>query len=454
MYRSKAIQSLPTKHDESALGELDDVGMQRSKHSDIRRRGQPARRADLDNLRTFLTALVVVHHTAIPYGGLGSWKFHSKCFPPLSLALVAFNGIDQTFFMGAFFFLSGWFSGLGISHGVQRGSQKPFLRSRLVRLTVPALVYTIFIDPLINVILDGFGPDGFVGENEWSHSLALSTSIFWTSWINFTGIRGPVWYSALLACFDVIASLLSSTPTSKWSDLFRNTSSNLGPWLASILLSFVIRLPYPVGTKFWPLNVQPAFVPQYILAYVLGQASQAAQNPYIYLPFRVSRRPLTHLFRSLSCSAMSLGLVLYISAALTPDPDPMAAVHSLAGGFSLPALLYAIWNEVSFAAIMPALITLFSQRFNSSWTLKIGNNKVVNLPRYSYAAFLLHPLVSLIIELSLENIMGCSSPESASMIRILGPILMTLSVGLLNIAASWIAAYLLVEYVPYIGMVI
>jgi hypothetical protein len=57
------------------------------------------RKHGLDNLRTFLTALVILHHTAIVYGGSGEWPVRSRCFPPESLTLITFNAIDQTFFM-------------------------------------------------------------------------------------------------------------------------------------------------------------------------------------------------------------------------------------------------------------------------------------------------------------------------------------------------------------------
>jgi len=59
----------------------------------------------LDYLRTALVVLVIYTHTCIAYGGEGSWGYRSK-HHPRSFPLSVVNGLAQTFFMGAFFFLS------------------------------------------------------------------------------------------------------------------------------------------------------------------------------------------------------------------------------------------------------------------------------------------------------------------------------------------------------------
>ena len=70
--------------------------------------GTPQRLYDLDNFHTYLIALVIYHHTAIPYGGSGDWMYKSQFHTTESSPpLMAFNAIDQTYFMGSFFFLSG-----------------------------------------------------------------------------------------------------------------------------------------------------------------------------------------------------------------------------------------------------------------------------------------------------------------------------------------------------------
>ena len=68
-----------------------------------------SRNAGIDALRASLTLLVVFHHAAIAYGGMGSW-FYKEIEPssaPSSLILTLFVAYNQAFFMGLFFLIAG-----------------------------------------------------------------------------------------------------------------------------------------------------------------------------------------------------------------------------------------------------------------------------------------------------------------------------------------------------------
>ena len=94
----------------------------------------------LDNLRTCLTALVIAHHAAIPYGGLGTWPYTSPYHSPGSSgAIIAFNAVNQFFFMGCFFLLSGYFSAKSARQKTRRG----FMGEQWKRLGVPTVVYSV-----------------------------------------------------------------------------------------------------------------------------------------------------------------------------------------------------------------------------------------------------------------------------------------------------------------------
>jgi hypothetical protein len=61
----------------------------------------------LDNFRTYLTALVMYHHTSLLYGGIGAWPYSSRFHTPgSSPTLISFNAINQPYFTDSFFFLS------------------------------------------------------------------------------------------------------------------------------------------------------------------------------------------------------------------------------------------------------------------------------------------------------------------------------------------------------------
>ena len=58
----------------------------------------------IDNLRTALITLVVLHHVAVVYGAFTPFYYVE---PPINLGLLVFGLINQSWLMGALFLLSG-----------------------------------------------------------------------------------------------------------------------------------------------------------------------------------------------------------------------------------------------------------------------------------------------------------------------------------------------------------
>lgn len=147
------------------------------------------RRHDLDNLKTCLTGLVVAHHAAIPYGGAGNWPFRSQLFPPgfQFTALLCFNAVNQSFFMGLFFWVSGRMSAQSLNRPGMTSTV--FLRTKLVRLGIPTLLNTVFGPPLVTCLAQG-----------------RLDSIFTEYWRQLRGVRGVTWYMATLLVFDMVAA--------------------------------------------------------------------------------------------------------------------------------------------------------------------------------------------------------------------------------------------------------
>jgi len=64
----------------------------------------------IDNLRIFLTFLVVAHHWAISNGAPGDTYYSEANIGPVSTLLLSiFVATNQAFFMGFFFFISAYF---------------------------------------------------------------------------------------------------------------------------------------------------------------------------------------------------------------------------------------------------------------------------------------------------------------------------------------------------------
>ena len=440
----------------------------------------------LDNLRIFLTSLVIIHHTAIPYGGLGSWEFRSPCFPPFSIFLATFNAVDQTFFMALFYWMAGYFSHLELARrGGSYVARRDFVKGRLKRLVVPSTFFTLVFAPMMRVMTTvrycRLNPTA-CEEGISTVWLAVKTFVGYLSILG--GIKGPVWFCVLLAIFDTFAAMLLASLNQRVLRPFTperlQTSTGVATVLIPVILfAFLIRLVYPVGTIFTPLNLQPAFLPQYIFAYLVGHASAAAGTDTLRFsrlaPFpnpSASVPPIRRLTAALGTQMLGLGIV-HASAYIfrTPHEDPLLTA---VGGWRIPALLYAIWNEVGFVTIGPALVDLFAHHFPQPVTMKLPWRRFtvasadVRLARYAFATFLVHPVVSLGVELVVEWGMGCegegvnaramaSSPASemskGSMWNVLGlgPVVMTAAVGSVNAILSWGVAMGLMDLVPKLG---
>ena len=71
----------------------------------------PRRLFHLDNLRVYLTILVILHHTAIAYGAAGDWAIVDPAVDDISpIFLTFFTAVNQSYFMSAFFLLAGYFA--------------------------------------------------------------------------------------------------------------------------------------------------------------------------------------------------------------------------------------------------------------------------------------------------------------------------------------------------------
>lgn len=116
------------------------------------------RRHDLDNLHPFLTALVFTTTQRLSTEDLDHGS-SSQFFNCGSLALVPFNFnfINQFFFMGPFFWLSGLLLGNRLSNGPRKESRWSPLRSKWFHLGLPAIIYTVMTHPLSMFLASSLG---------------------------------------------------------------------------------------------------------------------------------------------------------------------------------------------------------------------------------------------------------------------------------------------------------
>lgn len=180
-----------------------------------------------------------------------------------------------------------------------------------------------------------------------------------------------------------------------------------------IVVSFTVRLSHPVGRASPPLGLQLAYAPQYVLAYISGTCLSYIQQ------YLLVSHPARSLALAYFGAIVSLGAIAIAFGLTSPLFN---------GGANFRAVLYAIWNEVCFYFIGTALFSFFhgDPRTEKKW----GNSA-----RYSYGAFLLHPIVVVSLQIMVDKTAGGS----------LSGVIKTLVVGTASAGISWAAAWALIR---------
>ena len=115
--------------------------------------GGRARLLFIDNIRVFLTILVILHHLMITYAGTGSWIYREGRQDAVTDALGGwFCAVDQAYFMGLFLLISAYF----VPGSFDRKGPGRFLKDRLIRLGIPLALFSWIVIPLFAWWFYGF----------------------------------------------------------------------------------------------------------------------------------------------------------------------------------------------------------------------------------------------------------------------------------------------------------
>jgi len=139
----------------------------------------------IDNLKSALTAVVVVHHVLGAFAGGGSVGLSVGNFRnALQPFLMWLQIVNQSWFMCAFFFLAG----LVAPGSLRRKGARGFLADRLRRLGAPFAIYFWVVNPLLTLYVDVV-----VAGRASSYNPGA----------------GPPWFVAWLLIFSVCLTLVS-----------------------------------------------------------------------------------------------------------------------------------------------------------------------------------------------------------------------------------------------------
>ncbi|MCX6094427.1 MAG: acyltransferase family protein [Candidatus Bipolaricaulota bacterium] len=301
----------------------------------------------LDNLRVALTMLLVAHHVGQAYGPTGgAWPIQEASRAAILGPLFT---IDRSFFMSLFFLISGFFS--AASYDAKGG--RAFVRSRLLRLGLPVLVWALLMIPLQIFV---FGAPGG-GAKAWPIDV------------------GHLWFLEHLLLFSLVYALWrrirgSRTPAVVTEARPPRTLAILIFALLLAPVSGVIRIPFPIDRWVYVLGffrVAFADVPRDLAFFVLGLVAY--------------RRQWLSGFSSRAGRAWLAVAVLL--AALIAVYD--LGLHDIVPiGEPVWGILYVAWESIFCCAACIGLLVLFRDRVTAHGRLARA------LSQSQYAAYIVH----------------------------------------------------------------
>ena len=324
----------------------------------------------------------MLHHVALVYGaGAPFYYVEPPINDPLAyLILLVFVLVNQSWFMGAFFLLAGYFTP-GSFHRKGPGS---FLKDRLLRLGIPLIIFYFVLSPVASI---GFWqmPASLTG---------ITTPLTWQAYPHLLGM-GPLWFVAMLLIFDFGYAVWQMLTRNRTSDLMSKSSLPsyllIGVFiLALALASYLVRIVVPIGKEVLDFPTL-AYLPQYLSFFVLGTV--ASRHDW---------------FRTLPRSMGVVGFVIAVVAAVALFPIAfISLLISLENGSQqLPpygygtwqSAVYTLWDSTFAVGMVLGLIPLFRRFFNGQG--RFGRF----LSQHSYAVYVIHIPIVVFLAYALRGI--------------------------------------------------
>lgn len=298
----------------------------------------------LDNLRIYLTILVILHHASITYGGIGDWPVKDPRADMLSaIFLTFFTAVNQSYFMSAFFLLAGYFT----PSALERKGAGYFLKDRLLRLGIPIIVYSTLIININQVIL-----------GVWMRGRPFR-------WL-FVYQPGHLWFLQALLFFAVIYVLHRMVTNPKkinrrlqfYSDRFPPNSVLILSIVFLTVLTFAVRIKFPVGKWIFP-GFQLAHFAHYAFSFFVGILAYHGDW------FNRLNRDQAHRWGIVILITLPLFFPPMILARLL-GRDATGATSFFVGGLHWQSFAYAVWESIMLISVLIFLLYFFRERFNRS----------------------------------------------------------------------------------------
>ncbi len=204
-------------------------------------------------------------------------------------------------------------------------------------------------------------------------------------WIDF----GVLWFVAALLLFTLLHVVWRQIDKSKDDKVAKTLSASKIMTFAIALgfISFLVRLVFPVGWVLQPVGFQLGHFTQYVALFIAGILA-SKYNWLGDITYKQGKRAAL-IARLLVLIVFPLFYVL-----LTIFKFPS---NWFSGGFHWPALIYAMWEQLTGIAIIVAQIGIGKQSLNHESVLWS------KLSRSTFAVYIFHPLVVISLSLMLSN---------------------------------------------------
>ncbi len=317
----------------------------------------PARLFYLDNVRVYLTILVILHHATLAYGGNGDWGIKDVITDEISPILFTFfNALNQSYFMTAFFLLAGYFT----PRSLERKGTRSFLLDRIIRLGIPLLIYTILVINLNRYLITKYHL-GRPFQFSWSYQ------------------PGHLWFLQLLFLFALIYAVFKLFKKDPLNMETRAFPSDGILWITVVVLSifsFMMRMAYPIGETV--LNIQPGHISHYIFAFFIGIVAYRG-DWFGRLSDTTGKR-----WGYIALITLPFFFVIFIfGGALESDVN----IAKFLGGFTWQAMAYAAWESIMMVGIIVFLLYFFREKFNRTGAL--ANTMAASV----YTVYIIHQTV-------------------------------------------------------------
>lgn len=362
-------------------------------------RAMPPRDAAFDNLRTFLTLLVVAHHAALVHAPFarfdaahpltGAWIHDPDRWAGFDL-FIAFN---DTFFMPLMFAIAGVFAA---PSQATRGPQA-FFRSRLRRLGLPWALCALVLMPL------AFYPSFLQAGGTGGPVAWLQQCFSVNAWP-----CGPAWFLAVLLAFDAVFALLAwCMPGGVRRLTAAGAAAARRPWMsvalfaamtAAVHIAFRQRFGAEPWWGFGPLAVWAARLPVFAMFYAAGLAlgafgtgqgllspagafardwrAVAAAGMCGFAALMLAKQQawpgaLIGLLHVIACVALSAACIGVFLAKASRGSQALGAWHRSAFGIYVVHFVFIVWTQYALSHVRLAapikaaivlLVTLFASR--------------------------------------------------------------------------------------------